>query len=472
MSHSAISHRFSEWPLPPDPGESRLLLDLFPDPLIVARGPARKLLSVNRALMELIGVTDHGELRDVPLTHWIHEDDRHRLLSLGGDGESDPIPIMVQIRDGDSWQSVALMGGRRLSPRGEERWVYRLKILEESGIGLEKQMREQRKRASEAVRTSLRIFHLTEKIRMAPRLSAMLIGVKDEAEFYERAGQLLSSEGLGYRGVSFWRLNGDQKEKIWSENEGDTIPPVTGEGSRSLPLVTGSGRVDRVLELHIDSRELQLLREAPLLMEWHEEVLGTIAEVLALTLENLKLHAQLEEQALLDPLTGVSNRLHLTSQLEKEVIRSRRENQPLGLLFTDLDGFKQVNDVLGHMMGDELLKEVSSFLQKHFRESDHLCRYGGDEFVVIMPASTLDDVRMKAEDLLQAFRDHAFLDGKVSEAGKLSLSLGITQLRDGMSGAELLDEADRALYEAKRSGKDRLVVVQPEGGHSRKDDIS
>ena len=79
MSRSATPSRFSEWPLPPDPGESRLLLDLFPDPLIVARGPARKLLSVNRAFMELIGVDDHGELRDVPLTHWIHEDDRHRL---------------------------------------------------------------------------------------------------------------------------------------------------------------------------------------------------------------------------------------------------------------------------------------------------------------------------------------------------------------------------------------------------------
>ncbi len=467
MSRSATPSRFSEWPLPPDPGESRLLLDLFPDPLIVARGPARKLLSVNRAFMELIGVDDHGELRDVPLTHWIHEDDRHRLLSLGGDGESDPVPIMVQLRDGDAWQSVALMGGRRLSPRGEERWVYRLKILEESGIGLEKQMREQRKRASEAVRTSLRIFHLTEKIRMAPRLSAMLIGVKDEAEFYERAGRLLSSEGLGYRGVSFWRMTGDQKKLIWSENESGEIDLEAGESSRSLPLVTGSGRVDRVLELQIDSRELQLLREAPLLMEWHEEVLGTIAEVLALTLENLKLHAQLEAQALLDPLTGVSNRLYLTGQLEKEVVRSRRDQQPLGLLFTDLDGFKQVNDVLGHMKGDDLLIEVSHFLQHHFRESDHLCRYGGDEFVVIMPGSTLDDIRAKAEDLLAAFRAHSFLNGETRQAGKLSLSLGITQLRNGMSGAELLDEADKALSEAKRNGKDQLVVVQPQGSTPR-----
>ena len=324
-------------------------------------------------------------------------------------------------------------------------------------------MREQRKRASEAVRTSLRIFHLTEKIRMAPRLSAMLIGVKDEAEFYERAGRLLSSEGLGYRGVSFWQMTGDQKKLIWSENESGEIDLEAGESSRSLPLVTGSGRVDRVLELQIDSRELQLLREAPLLMEWHEEVLGTIAEVLALTLENLKLHAQLEAQALLDPLTGVSNRLYLTGQLEKEVVRSRRDQQPLGLLFTDLDGFKQVNDVLGHMKGDDLLIEVSHFLQNHFRESDHLCRYGGDEFVVIMPGSTLDDIRTKAEDLLAAFRTHSFLNGETSQAGKLSLSLGITQLRDGMSGAELLDEADKALYEAKRNGKDQLVVVQPQG---------
>ena len=135
------------------------------------------------------------------------------------------------------------------------------------------------------------------------------------------------------------------KDLIWSEKSGEQSPSAESESLRTLPLVTGNGRVDRVLELQIDSRELQLLREAPLLMEWHEEVLGTIAEVLALTLENLKLHRQLEQQALLDPLTGISNRLHLTSQLEKEVLRARRENQALGLLFTDLDGFKQVNEI-------------------------------------------------------------------------------------------------------------------------------
>ncbi|NCG12333.1 MAG: hypothetical protein GWP38_03200, partial [Planctomycetia bacterium] len=221
MSHNTLTSRPGDWPLPPDPGESRLLLDLFPDPLIVARGPSRKLLAVNRAFMDLVGISEQGDLRDRPVTEWIHENDRHRLLSLGGDGESDPVPVMVQIRDRDSWRSVAIIGGRRLSPFGEERWVYRLKVLEDSGIGLEKQMQEQRKRASEAVRTSLRIFHLTEKIRMAPRLSTLLIGVTEEQEFYSRAGQLLSSEGLGYRSVSFWKTDEDQRELIWGAEDVD-----------------------------------------------------------------------------------------------------------------------------------------------------------------------------------------------------------------------------------------------------------
>ncbi|MDG1454604.1 MAG: GGDEF domain-containing protein [Planctomycetota bacterium] len=464
MSHNTLTSRPGDWPLPPDPGESRLLLDLFPDPLIVARGPSRKLLAVNRAFMDLVGISEQGDLRDRPVTEWIHENDRHRLLSLGGDGESDPVPVMVQIRDRDSWRSVAIIGGRRLSPFGEERWVYRLKVLEDSGIGLEKQMQEQRKRASEAVRTSLRIFHLTEKIRMAPRLSTLLIGVTEEQEFYSRAGQLLSSEGLGYRSVSFWKTDEEQRELIWGAEDVDPqhleLPDTEDDAFRSLPLVTGSGLVDRVLELRVDPRELQLLQEAPLLMEWHEEVLGTIAEVLSLTLQNLQLHEQLEKQALMDPLTGISNRLHLTSQLEKEVLRSRREGKPLGLLFTDLDGFKQINDVLGHLVGDQLLVEVGQFLKDHFRESDHLCRYGGDEFVVIMPGSSIEDVKNKAEELLQAFRAHPFLDGRAEEASRLSLSLGVTQLRDGLNAESLLDEADSALYEAKRSGKDRCVIVE------------
>ena len=83
------------------------------------------------------------------------------------------------------------------------------------------------------------------------------------------------------------------------------LPDTEDAAFRSLPLVTGSGLVDRVLELRVDPRELQLLQEAPLLMEWHEEVLGTIAEVLSLTLQNLQLHEQLEKQALMDPLTGI-----------------------------------------------------------------------------------------------------------------------------------------------------------------------
>ena len=299
---------------------------------------------------------------------------------------------------------------------------------------------------------------------MAPRLSTLLIGVTEEQEFYSRAGQLLSSEGLGYRSVSFWKTDEEQRELIWGAEDVDPqhleLPDTEDAAFRSLPLVTGSGLVDRVLELRVDPRELQLLQEAPLLMEWHEEVLGTIAEVLSLTLQNLQLHEQLEKQALMDPLTGISNRLHLTSQLEKEVLRSRREGKPLGLLFTDLDGFKQINDVLGHLVGDQLLVEVGQFLKDHFRESDHLCRYGGDEFVVIMPGSSIEDVKNKAEELLQAFRAHPFLEGRAQEASRLSLSLGVTQLRDGLNAESLLDEADSALYEAKRSGKDRCVIVE------------
>ena len=111
-------------------------------------------------------------------------------------------------------------------------------------------------------------------------------------------------------------------------------------------------------------------------------------------------------------------------------------------------------------MGDQLLVEVGQFLKDHFRESDHLCRYGGDEFVVIMPGSSIEDVKNKAEELLQAFRAHPFLDGRAEEASRLSLSLGVTQLRDGLNAESLLDEADSALYEAKRSGKDRCVIVE------------
>ncbi|MAW76772.1 MAG: hypothetical protein CMJ95_05190 [Planctomycetes bacterium] len=463
MPRSLISKRPGEWPLPPDPGESRLLLDLFPDPLIVARGPRRKVIAINRACQALLACSQPEEVRDQELTGFFHEEDQHRLLSLGGDGESDPTPILMKVRHGDEWRPVAVMGGRRVSPRGDERWVYRLRVLEESGAGLEREMEQQRRRASDAVRTSLRIFHLTEKIRTAPRLSTLLIGVRDEVDFFQRAGNLLCSEGLGYRDVRIWSYSGGKKKVSWCSDPTSPIKrseAAEDPGRRQLPLLVGDGTAGGLLELSIDPRELKILQEAPLLMEWHEEVLGTIAEILSLTLQNLRLHDQLEKQALLDPLTGIANRLYLGSQLEKEVSRAVREGGDLGLLFADLDGFKKINDVLGHMVGDELLQEVSTLFVNFFRESDHVCRYGGDEFVILLPGSNLEDMELKGSGLLDQFRNHQFLAGKAREVSELSLSVGVTALRPDVSGETLLDEADAALYRAKRSGRDRLVVVR------------
>ncbi|MGE4618726.1 MAG: GGDEF domain-containing protein [Planctomycetota bacterium] len=470
MPRSLLSQRPGEWPLPPDPGESRLLLDLFPDPLIVARGPRRKVIAINRACQSLLACSETEDVRDRELTAFFHEDDQHRLLSFGGDGDDDPTPVLMKIQHGEDWRPVAVMGGRRVSPSGEERWVYRLRVLEESGVGLEREMEQQRKRASEAVRTSLRIFHLTEKIRTAPRLSTLLIGVRDEVDFFARAGTLLCSEGLGYRNVRIWSYSCGEKKLAWSSQSSDCdesslkmdMEVEDDRGRRRLPLVVGEGTPGGLLELSIDPRELKLLEEAPLLMEWHEEVLGTIGEILALTLQNLRLHDQLEKQALLDPLTGIANRLYLGSQLEKEVSRAAREGGDLGLLFADLDGFKKVNDVLGHMVGDELLQEVSTLLVNFFRESDHVCRYGGDEFVVLLPGSNLQDMELKGRELLERFRKQRFLEGRAREVSDLSLSVGVTAARNGVSGEALLDEADAALYRAKRSGRDRLVVVKPD----------
>jgi diguanylate cyclase (GGDEF)-like protein len=192
------------------------------------------------------------------------------------------------------------------------------------------------------------------------------------------------------------------------------------------------------------------------------ERLKGLAAQASIAISNARLVDQIRFQALHDPLTGLPNRSLILDRIEQMLARAHRTNVATAALFIDLDGFKGVNDTLGHAAGDQLLRAVTARLAVTMRESDSVGRLGGDEFIVLVDGATMDaGPELVAERLLSVLREPFELEGLPTGPLKLTASIGIaTGIRP--SATELLRDADIALYEAKAAGKDRFVVFHPE----------
>jgi len=192
------------------------------------------------------------------------------------------------------------------------------------------------------------------------------------------------------------------------------------------------------------------------------ERLKGLAAQASIAISNARLVDQIRFQALHDPLTGLPNRALILDRTEQMLARARRTNVATAALFIDLDGFKGVNDTLGHAAGDQLLRAVTARLAITMRESDSVGRLGGDEFIVLVDGATMDaGPELVADRLLSVLRApfdlEDFPNGPLTLTASIGIAAGIRS-----SASELLRDADIALYEAKAAGKDRFVVFQPE----------
>src|SRR5688572_21746560 len=167
----------------------------------------------------------------------------------------------------------------------------------------------------------------------------------------------------------------------------------------------------------------------------------------------------LREEAIHDPLTGLFNRRYMEEMLDQEMLRAQHNHQPISIIMLDIDYFKQVNDTFGHAAGDAMLHKLGSFLLKNIRGTDIACRYGGDEFVLILPNASVSVAQQRAEILCQGARDlHVELRGQSSQP--FTLSLGVATFPDhGATREVILKAADTALYNAKAAGRDRVFVT-------------
>ena len=183
--------------------------------------------------------------------------------------------------------------------------------------------------------------------------------------------------------------------------------------------------------------------------------------------ENLKSHLQeiellqdkLREQAILDPLTGFYNRRYLIDMMQREIARAKRENTPISIAIMDLDHFKKINDTYGHKGGDAVLEAMAKLFLSHVRASDIVCRYGGEEFVFLMPGASIDHAAERMEELRIIIEAKSIVHN--DKTIPVTASIGVASYPlNGEDDEALLLEADNMLYNSKRNGRNQVSVAK------------
>jgi diguanylate cyclase (GGDEF)-like protein len=183
---------------------------------------------------------------------------------------------------------------------------------------------------------------------------------------------------------------------------------------------------------------------------------------IGLTLAALRLQETLRTRAVRDPLTGLFNRRYMEETLLRELLRSERARMSIGLIVVDVDHFKSFNDTWGHAAGDALLCQLARALERVCRERDVICRYGGEEFVIVVPDASLEGVRMRAERLCDEVRAiNVVTAGRTLGPVTVSAGAAVSPLH-GTTIEALFASADRALYAAKSGGRDRVNIPPAE----------
>lgn len=183
-----------------------------------------------------------------------------------------------------------------------------------------------------------------------------------------------------------------------------------------------------------------------------EQALGTLSRCLRTAIE----FQTLQEMVTQDGLTGLGNRLSLHQWIERELSRTRRHNSPLALMMIDVDHFKKINDTLGHIGGDHVLKTIASVFKRSTRGSDLLFRFGGDEFTILLPHTDLQgacDAARQIRNNLARISDDEFGLGTAAKGLRPDVSIGIADYRPGDTEDSLLQRADTRLYHAKAQGR-------------------
>ena len=250
----------------------------------------------------------------------------------------------------------------------------------------------------------------------------------------------------------------------WSEQPGEGVicPHLKDPVAASYLCVPMAAQGDTLGILHVQYNRSQSAKGTEAfesLQQSQQRLAIAVAGHVGLSLASLRLRESLREQSTRDPLTGLFNRRFMQESLDREILRSKRKGCPLTVVLLDIDHFKHFNDTFGHEAGDAVLCLMAETLRLHYRGEDVICRYGGEEFAILLPEAEAGDAARRSEGLREAIKTRRVLHlGNVLDT--ISVSIGIAAYPEHASdGVELLRVADASLYQSKEMGRDRITIA-------------
>ena len=309
---------------------------------------------------------------------------------------------------------------------------------------------------------------MTEDIKKGSMQVGTILLAEDDPDYRQLLSRRASRMGLDVHQVA----NGQEAIDAVNEREFDALvldlymPEHTGleviDAARKIDpdiqalILTGSASVETAVEA-LRAGVYDYLTKPLESMTSFELALSRALERRYLVKENKRLFEEIQRLAVTDSLTGLYNRHKMQDSLETEVERAKRYSRPLSIIMIDMDKLKVINDTSGHAAGDEALKLVARSIQRSIRKVDLGTRFGGDEFVVLLPEADREEAAAVAKRIREAILAVEF------ESGKLSVSMGVVQWHSGFeTSKDFVHAADEAMYLAKRSDGERLHVLAAE----------
>jgi diguanylate cyclase (GGDEF)-like protein len=285
---------------------------------------------------------------------------------------------------------------------------------------------------------------------------ALYVARPDDAALELQVGWGSATVSANFSAEDCWALRRGQPH-LYEPTSPSAVCRHVGECEDSclcVPLIS-QGETLAVLHLRVAGPER--------ISEDVQRLASVLAEQLSLAVGNLRLQETLRSSSERDPLTDLYNRRHLEISLQRELARAQRHGFPVSLIMLDVDHFKDFNDTNGHEAGDEVLRNVAHVLKRHTRIEDVACRYGGEEFLIVLPSCSMDDAYAKAEAIREAIaQQQVFARG--TALPRITASLGLASYpEDGDRMERLIGEADAALYRAKATGRNRIVASNAPG---------